>query len=217
METLEPGKPLSREFQESICLTRLTLLYRSLVIDKLEEYTITGSRIGLGYIYCDYRDEKVQTAENVLGAMLRQLLRRLLDIPPAVWQLYQERVDKNLAFTLADAKHLFHLTSTEFTKIFICLDALDELGEQRKVIEFLRDRPTHMQLFLTGRPHVRDTVQKYLKAGQDVSIVARDTDIQQFIEREIGGPNDAEPDAMDEELRKRIVEKVVESAKGMLV
>jgi hypothetical protein len=85
------------------------------------------------------------------------------------------------------------------------------------VMEFLRDGPSNIQLFLTGRPHVRDTVQKYLKAVHDVSIVARDTEIQRFIGREIGGLNDTEPDAMDEELRTRIVEKVVESAKGMSV
>lgn len=178
-------------------------------------------RIGLGYIYCDYRDEKAQTAENVLGAVLQHLLRRLLAIllaiPPGVWQLYQERHEKNLAFSLADTQHLFHITSAEFSKVYVCLDALDELGDQRGVMEFLRDRPANMQLFLTGRPHVRDTVRKYLKEVQNVSIVARDSDIQRFIKCEIGGLNDAEPDAMDEELRMSIVEKVVKSARGMSV
>jgi len=62
-----------------------------------------------------------------------------------------------------------------------------------------------------------ESLFKNMKEVQDVSIVARDSDIQRFIEREIGGPHDAEPDAIGEEPRKRIIEKVVESAEGMSV
>ena len=65
------------------------------MIDKLEEHVIMGSRIGLGYIYCDYGDAVAQTVENIVGVLLLLLLGRLSEIPPGVLQLYQERL-KNL-------------------------------------------------------------------------------------------------------------------------
>jgi hypothetical protein len=56
-----------------------------------------------------------------------------------------------------------------------------------------------------------------LTEGQTLSIKAHESDIQRFIEHEISEPNDIEPRAMDERLRKDILEKVVDSAKGVLV
>lgn len=74
-----------------------------------------------------------------------------------------------------------------------------------------------MKIFITGRDHVEGTVQKYFKVQQSVSIQAHEDDIRQFIEHEVGGPNDIEPDAMDEKLKKDILKKVVDSAEGMSV
>lgn len=56
-----------------------------------------------------------------------------------------------------------------------------------------------------------------MKGEYSLTIKAHESDIRLFIEREIGGPNDIESQAMDERLRMDILEKVVDSAKGMLV
>lgn len=55
--------------------------------------------------------------------------------------------------------------------------------------------------------------------GTDTGIIieVHESDIRRFLEHEIGGPNDLEPEAMDETLRKLIIDKVADSAKGMLV
>jgi hypothetical protein len=58
------------------------------VIDHLREHIVPGSKIGLGYMYCDYRDQEEQTTENILGAVLTQLLRILPEMPEAVLKLY---------------------------------------------------------------------------------------------------------------------------------
>jgi hypothetical protein len=188
------------------------------VIDRLEEHAVPGSKIGLGYLYCDYRDQKEQTTENVLGAILKQLLRLLPETPEAILELYRERVNQGKLLSSTDANDLLRITCAQFSKVYICLDALDEL-ELRSLpvlLKCLHDAPSSIQIFITGRPHVRETVQKFFKEGQSISIKAHEGDIRRFIEHEIGGPNDIEPDAMDERLRRDILEKVVDSAKGML-
>lgn len=187
------------------------------MIEKLGEHVARGSKIGLGYIYCDYRDQKAQTTENILGAILKQLLGLLPEIPEAVLKLYAERVSQGKPLSLTDAGDLLGIACAQFSKVYVCLDALDELGNLRGLLKQLRDSPHSMQIFITGRHHVQVTVQEFLTEGQTISIEAHECDIQRFIEHEIGGPNDIEPRAMDERLRKDILEKVVNSAEGVLV
>jgi hypothetical protein len=187
------------------------------VIDKLGKHVAQGSKIGLGYIYCDYRDQKEQTTENIVGAILKQLLGLLPEIPEAVLKLYEERVRQGKPLSLTDAVDLLGIACAQFSKVYVCLDALDELGNLRGLLKQLRDSPHSMQIFITGRHHIQATVQEHLKEGQTISIEAHESDIRRFIEYEIGGPNDIEPRAMDERLRKDILEKVVDSAKGVLV
>lgn len=187
------------------------------MIDKLGKHVAQGSKIGLGYIYCDYRDQKEQTTENIVGAILKQLLGLLAEIPEAVLKLYEERVRQGKSPSLTDAVNLLSIACAQFSKVYVCLDALDELGNLQGLLKQLRDSPHSMQIFITGRHHIQATVQEHLKEGQVISIEAHESDIRRFIEYEIGGPNDIEPRAMDERLRKDILEKVVDSAKGVLV
>jgi hypothetical protein len=184
------------------------------VIERLQELASSGS-IGLAYLYGDYRDQKEQSTENILGSMVKQLLGHLADVPWALTELYDEQVKQERPFGIKDAERLLDITCNQFSKVYICLDALDELRDPRTLLEFLHSRPPSMQVFFTGRPHVRQILQKSFKVYYDILIEAHEGDIRQFIDREIGGPNDLEPDAMDERLRMDIHKKVLGSAKGM--
>lgn len=183
----------------------------------MEKHIASGLGIGLGYIYCDYRDQKEQTTENILGAILKRLLRPLPEIPNTVFELYAERVSQGKPLSSTDAVKLLSIACTQFSTVYVCLDALDELGNLPALLEQLRRSPSSMQIFITGRHNIQGTVQGYFTERQSISITAHDCDVRRFIEHEIGGPNDSERSAMNEELRKDILSKVVDSAKGVLV
>ncbi|KAH2625825.1 hypothetical protein KXW54_006539, partial [Aspergillus fumigatus] len=185
------------------------------VIDNLEIQI--AQHMGLAYIYCDYRDQKEQTTENILGAILKQLLALLAEIPEAVWRLYEERVRHGKPLSLTDAADLLRITSAQFTTTYICLDALDELKDLQGLLQSLRDRASSLKIFITGRPQVRETIQQYFKEAQIISIKAHESDIRLYIENVIGGPDDKEPEAMDDELRRAILKRVVDSAEGIFL
>jgi hypothetical protein len=188
------------------------------VIDHLEEHSAAmNSSIGLAYVYCDYRDQKEQSIENIIGAVLKQLLGLLPEIPGTILKVYDERITHQKPLSLADAMDLLRAACAQFSKTYVCLDALDELGDLRGLLIKLRDSPSSMRIFLTGRQHIQGTVQEYFKEDNIIAIEARGNDIRLFCENEIGGANDLEPDAMDEKLRKTTLSKVTESAKGVLV
>ena len=175
------------------------------------------SNIGLAYVYCDYRDEKDQTVENIFGAVLSQLLGSLPKLPETVLELHKEHAAKGESLRLTDAVELLHVVCGQFSRVFICLDALDELENLRGLLEKLRQSPSSMQIFITGRRHIEGTVQEYLKEDNAISIRAHESDLRLFIEHEIGGEDDLEPDAMDEKLRNDILETVIGSAEGVSV
>lgn len=177
------------------------------------------SRVGLGFIYCDYRDQKEQTIENILGVLLIQLLKHLPEIPAAVSEIYKKRDSQGARLGLEDASELLRIICALYCKVYICLDALDEL--QPKYLEGLLRRlcdvSSVIQIFLTGRSHVQSIIQKFSKTNTSIVIKAHEIDIRRFVEHEIGGPNDLEPGAMDAILKNLIMDKVLNSAKGMLV
>lgn len=177
------------------------------------------SHIGLGYIYCDDRDQKEQTIENILGAIMVQLLNSLPEIPVAVSEIYGQRVSQNKPLDVRDASELLWKICAQFRRVYICLDALDELQPKylEGLLKLLCDVPSAIHIFLTGRPLVQGIIQKFAKTDTGIIIEAQDQDIQRFVEHEIGGPSDLEPEAMDEILRKMIIDKVIHSAKGLLV
>jgi len=201
--------------QMVILINGLTVPNRSLVIDKLGEDLVSESKLGLGYMYCDYRDRTDQTTANILGAVLKQLLELLPEMPEAILKLYETGVSRSELLSSTDAISLLYIACAQFSKVYICLDALDELSHLRELLGYLHDRPSSMQLFITGRPHIRETIQRYFKEEPSISIKAHESDIRRYIEHELGGPNDIEPGAMDKRLRMDILEKIVDSAKGM--
>ncbi|KAK2789306.1 hypothetical protein FQN53_002148 [Emmonsiellopsis sp. PD_33] len=187
----------------------------SLVIDKLEERIGSDSKIGLAYMYFDYTDENEQTTENVLGTLIQQLLQFLSETPQAVLDLYDMKQGKPLDLT--HACQLLDILCQQFSRVYICLDALDESKGLPSLLECLRNRSGSVQLFMTCRPHIQQTVCRYFEHRHEIIIEARKDDIKRFIERELAWSNDPLPEAMDEELKAKIFDVVSGSADGLFL
>jgi hypothetical protein len=187
------------------------------VIDHLE-HLASESKSGLGFIYCDYKDPEHQSTENIVGAIIKQLLIQLPEIPDSVSSRSRNRMNAGKPLSLGEASELFHIICAQFSRVYICLDALDELQESnlRRILKWIHDGPS-VQVFITSRPHIQDVVLEYLESQHTITIRANESDIRRFIEHEIGGPNDIAPRAMDEKLKGDMFAKILGSAKGMLV
>jgi len=134
-----------------------------------------------------------------------------------VLERYEEQLKQRVPLSSTEATDFLRVICAHFSRVYVCLDGVDELTNLVSLLECLKDMPSSMHLFITGRPHVRETVQKYFKKEKSILIQAHKSDIRRCIEPEIGQSNDDEPDTMNKRLKMDIVEKVVDSAKGMLV
>jgi hypothetical protein len=232
-ESLGSGKiPQRAQKMLHTNISYLTVIHdSSLVIDELGT-RITKSperRACVAYLYCDYRDEKNQTAINMIGALLKQVLSTLSEsksIPQDVFSLLQERWDKEKSFELDEVQQLLAKTVRRLSKVYICVDALDECKAENRstLLQSLATvakecgQECWFRIFTTGRLHVKlaDYVRQYPGLGNLSHIIleANSDDIRRYVEHAIQCDDN---ECMNDTLKAEILERIVNTSDKMLV
>jgi len=149
-----------------------------------------------------------------MGALLKQLVGRG-GIPDHLRAAFQKA---KMEFggrgpLLAELMGMLKTVIASLPQVFICLDALDECLPKRfpEILEslryILRESPG-TRLFLTGRPHVRQDVQRYFPKTVVIPINPNRNDIRSYVEMRLD--RDSEPEAMSNDLRADIVRVILE-------
>ena len=181
-----------------------------------------GQNTAITCFYFDFAARKEQSATNMLGSLVKQVVSGMDRIPDEISTAFQEQKKSigGCGPRLIDlVKMLQSITSSQPT--VICIDALDEcLGVQRvKVLDSLKqilERSSETRIFVTGRPHIRAEIEKRL-AGRVVSVSVCPTkgDITEYLRVRLG--EDEMPDAMNGSLEAEILEKIPENISEMCV
>ena len=163
--------------------------------------------------YFDFAAQEEQSPAAVLGSVLKQVVGGLGDVPERIVKAFRDRgkVIGGQRPSLAEiVEFLQDISSSRFT--FICIDALDECpaGHRAKLLDSLNQilqKPPGARIFLTGRPHIRGEVEKYL-AGRAAtrSITSTEDDIIRFLREKLR--EDKMPDAMEESLEEEIIKNL---------
>ena len=193
----------------------------SLVIDTLcDEAGEAGEDISVACFYFDFAAQKEQSAGNMLGALLKQVVGSFKQIPREIRDMFEKhkKVIGGRGLQLHEiVKLLGSLSSMRPT--FFCLDALDECAapHRAKILISLEEIITMSpatRVFLTGRPHVGGEVERHLPSGVAVvSISPRKDDIIRYIRTKLA--EDTTSDEMDEGLEAEIVKKLPETVSEM--
>ena len=193
----------------------------SLVID-----TLCGSAsekdIAVACFYFDFVTQKEQSPTNVLGALLKQMVSGLGEVPEEVVKVYHHQ--KNLIGGRGPrlpelVKMLQTVSSSQST--FLCVDALDECAgsSQPDVLNslqiILQESPS-TRLFLTGRAQIRDAVERCFRKRVTVTCISPSGgDITQYLRARLG--EDTTPSAMDRSLEAEILKIIPKTISGMYV
>ena len=145
----------------------------------------------------------------MLGAILKQLLERD-GIPEPLRQVFraEKRGFGGRAAQLLDLVEILKKTIVSLPEVFICIDGLDEClpKNRRELLESLQDitraSPT-TRIFLSGRPHIRDEVERYFTKVITVAVVPAIEDIERYLEMRLD--RDPTPSAMNNNLRAEIM------------
>jgi len=177
--------------------------------------------LAVACLYCDFLAQQEQTTTNMMGAILKQLVGRG-DIPKDIREAFQEAKKEvgGRRPLLADLVRMLRIAIARPAKVFICIDALDECLPKNlpELLESLRDISRECpgaRIFLTGRPHVGEAIQRYFTKAVAIPISPNTGDIKSYLQMRLD--RDAEPGAMNDDLRADIVKIILKNMSDMCV
>jgi len=181
-----------------------------------------GQNATIACVYFDFADQKDQSPANTMGALLKQVVGGLEEIPDEVSQAYrkQRKALGGRGPRLSDIVKMLQ-TTTSKERTFICIDALDEcMPEPRAKLlnslgQILQKSPG-TRIFVTGRPHILPEIGRHL-AGKVTSlpIITKRDDIIRYLRSRL--EEDTTPDVMDSSLEADILRKIPEDLSEMYV
>ena len=187
----------------------------SLVVDRLCDQ-VKSQEVAVACFYFDFAAQKEQSPASMLGALLKQLVSGLEEIPEEIPEEIsrayreQEKVLDGRGPQLADIVEMLQATASR-KPTFICIDALDQClaGYQGILLNSLRQilqKSPSTRIFITGRPHIEAEVGKRLSGrGTAIRITPRRHDIISYLHCKL--TEDITPDAMDSSLMADILKK----------
>ena len=157
----------------------------------------------------------------MIGSLLRQIALGAAGIPGEIQNAFKKLGQGGKCLRLLEMQELFTKTIGSCERVYVCVDAMDELLPQHRS-EFLRalrqiiQEAPNTRLFLTGRPHIRGELDKHLTRGaHTIQIVPDQGDIARYLSRKMDEDGDRDPDLMTENLRNDIMKTVLEKASEM--
>ena len=177
-----------------------------------------GENVTVVCVYCDFQDQERQTAANIIGALTKQLVNALEMVPTEIEEAFKraEREVGGRGLQVSETVRLLRGALASVERTFICIDALDECPEKH-LSELLTSLHTVSQvspgvrLFITGRPHIRSAVEKYLpECVQVIPFSPNSEDIREYLEMKLKHDLDSEEmsPALKADIMKRIPERI---------
>ena len=183
---------------------------------------VADQKIAVACFYCDFQDQKMQTLENLLGALIKQIVHGPGGIPTEINSAFQKAKGQvgGWGLRVPEALELLKAALAPLDRAFICIDALDELHEKH-LPQLLRSLHTISQscptrFFFTGRPHIGAEIGKYFAgAAQYLEIKPMREDIVKHVEKALD--DDSLQEAMNPGLRAKIMNRISETISDVYV
>jgi len=148
-----------------------------------------GEDVAIAGVYCNFLAQGEQSAINLLGAILKQLITRG-GISEHMREAFQKakKLFSGCSPPLIDVVENLKRTITSSKQVFICLDALDEspLKHRRKLLESLSEivrMSPNTRLFLTGRPHIYEEIVRCFSEVVQIPVSPTQADIKGYLLR----------------------------------
>ncbi|KAK0219074.1 hypothetical protein IW262DRAFT_1077557 [Armillaria fumosa] len=168
-------------------------------------------------IFCDYRATD-QTTITIIRSLLKQLIQARLRLTDRIQAFFDTwSPDKMPLPSLKDITHLLSVELKSYDRVYIILDALDELNDngcRQGVLDALKALGNQIRVLVTSRP--LHTMRSFTEADK-IEIRARKNDLEKCV---LAGLTDGHLPTLlsaDESLRETICETVMEKADGMFL
>lgn len=174
-------------------------------------------------IYCNYKEQEDQTTTNLIASLLQQLLQTKKVLFDRVMALYKHHMNKRTRPTLHELSSLLHAVAKCFSRIFIVVDALDEITEtvmtrESFLVEIRELQSIHPTTSLMVTSRHSTYIEREFEGADSCEISASDEDIKRYLTTQIShGGRLARHVKNDSNLQNAILNTLVKNARGMYV
>jgi hypothetical protein len=193
----------------------------SIVIDHLHTLFNGNPNICTAYVYCNFRRQDEQRAEDLVASLVKQLASSLSTLPEALKALYSRYSKAGTAPPLRElAEALRSVVSLYEEKVFIVVDALDECrlsnGCRSNLLNTLlglqSGSGSKVNIFATSRPGISDIAERF-EGHPSLEILASRQDIERYLEGHMGELSRFVERSQG--LRGEIITTIVDAVDGM--
>ncbi|KAL6904181.1 ankyrin repeat-containing domain protein [Trichoderma evansii] len=190
----------SVEFQDWLTTSSRTLfcpgipgagktILTSIVVEELTIRKEENRSIGVAYIYCHFRRQHEQKAEDLLASLLKQLAQSRPSLSDSVKSLYGSHKAKGTRPSLNKISKELQSIAVLYSKVFIVVDALDECqasdGCRSKFLSeiFSLQEKSGVNLFVTSRfiPEITEKFERSIS----LEIRASEHDVRRYMDGHI--------------------------------
>jgi len=188
----------------------------AIVIDHLQK-TVQSDTVGVAYIYCNYKSQTHQNANNLLAAILKQLVQARPSVMEPVSNLYYEYSHSMTKPSLEETLSALYAVIDSYSTVFIVIDALDECsahdGFRTQLLAKIRElqRDADLRIMVTSR--LVGEIENYFWQALILEIRANDLDVERFVEGKIGQLPECIRE--DGELQRSVKTTIVQAVNGM--
>ncbi|KAJ6574458.1 ankyrin repeat-containing domain protein [Mycena capillaripes] len=188
----------------------------SLVVNYLSTKS-KNKNMGVACIYLNHKEAADQTPTKMLAGLWRQLVLGK-DVSPFAKELYEQHKEKHTSPGLEEVFEVLCSAITEFAKVYMVIDAVDEYLETERQILFdylVKMGPT-VNVLITSRPHI--ILDSSLPNANTLEIRATEVDIRKFLDAQIQmSPRLKRHVQSGDNLREEIHSKITSSVDGMFL
>ncbi|KAL2069546.1 hypothetical protein VTL71DRAFT_14225 [Oculimacula yallundae] len=181
----------------------------------------SNTSIGLAYIYLDFRQPD-QTPERILASIIYQLVLGVDAVPSALKQAFDRGVSRGrVSPDLYEVSGLLSQVVLLFEKVFVIIDALDELPELHRevvVMEILKVQERHGICFFATSRHIPGIIDMF-EGFPTLFIRAAEEDIRCMVEYRLAQSGNRLGNLFQKKpgLRDQIANSIIREADGMFL
>ncbi|KAE8310516.1 ankyrin repeat-containing domain protein [Aspergillus transmontanensis] len=222
----------SEAFKEWVSSSKGTLLYTglpgtgktmqvSIIVDHLRKEFDANNKLGVACVYCNSKDEARQTVDNLLASLWLQLVvARGGPVEDEVKILRQNYDKKHTLPDLDEVRNVLYLEIRRYSKVFLIVDALDELGDETREdfvdeLNKLRSLELTVNLLATSRPQRR--LQYMLPTSRTVEIHPSQEDLKSYVHSRIKADILLDSGGLSDQEKGQIVDTVVKKSDGIFL
>ncbi|KAK1448198.1 hypothetical protein CCUS01_11942 [Colletotrichum cuscutae] len=156
----------------------------SVVIDHLIHRFREEPRVGIAYVYCNFKDTERQDCHDLLSSLAKQLAQSCSPFPQSLETLYDKNQKRKTSRSTQETIDLLQVLSSCYERVFIVIDALDECNRNARqafLPEILRlQQRSQVNIFATTREIPEILESKEFENSISVEIRAIEEDVLRY-------------------------------------